>query len=40
MGAFHKVSEKYLPLHLNEFVFRFNGHNEFDIMDRVLETSF
>lgn len=40
MGVFHKVSEKYLPLYLNEFAFRFNNRNEFDIMDRVLNLCF
>ncbi len=39
-GVFHKVSAKYLPLYLNEFAFRFNHREHFDIMDRVLETSF
>lgn len=38
-GIFHKVSSKYLPLYLNEFEFRFNHRNCFDIMDRVLTTS-
>jgi transposase-like protein len=40
MGTFHKVSAKYLPLYLNEFSFRYNNRSEFDIMDKVLETSF
>ena len=39
-GVFHKVSAKYLPLYLNEFEFRFNHRDDFDLMDRVLETSF
>ncbi len=40
MGVYHKVSAKYLQLYLHEFSFRFNNRNQFDIMDRVLETSF
>jgi transposase-like protein len=40
MGTFHKVSAKYLPLYLNEFSFRYNNRHEFDMMDKVLETSF
>jgi len=40
MGIYHKVSEKYLPLYLDEFAFRFNNRNEFNMMDRVLETSY
>jgi len=39
-GVFHKVSAKYLPLYLNEFAYRFNNREDFNIMDRVLETSF
>jgi transposase-like protein len=35
VGVFHKVSEKYLPLYLNEFAFRFNNRNEFNLMDKV-----
>jgi transposase-like protein len=35
-GVFHKVSAKYLPLYLNEFAFRFNNRENFEIMDRVL----
>ena len=35
-GVFHKVSAKYLPLYLNEFAFRFNNREHFDILDRVL----
>ena len=40
MGIFHKVSEKYLPLYLDEFAFRFNNRDEFDLMDKVLEACF
>jgi len=39
-GVFHKVSAKYLPLYLNEFAFRFNNPEDFNIMDEVLKTSF
>ena len=35
-GVFHKVSAKYLPLYLNEFAFRFNNRENFDMLDRVL----
>ena len=40
VGVFHKVSEKYLPLYLNEFAFRFNNRDEFNMMDRVLSECF
>ena len=40
VGVYHKVSAKYLPLYLNEFSYRFNGRGEFNLMDRVLQTSF
>ena len=33
MGVFHRVSEKYLPLYLNEFEFRFNHRDDFRMMD-------
>jgi transposase-like protein len=36
MGTFHKVSAKYLPLYLDEFSFRFNNRNEYNMLDRVL----
>ena len=39
-GVFHKVSAKYLPLYLNEFAFRFNNREQFNMMDEVLKTSF
>lgn len=38
MGVFHKVSEKYLPLYLDEFSFRFNNRDAENMMDRVLTT--
>ena len=37
---FHKVSAKYLPLYLDEFSFRLNNRDDFNMMDRVLKTSF
>ncbi len=40
MGIYHKVSAKYLPLYLNEFAFRFNNRDEYDLMDKVLESCF
>jgi len=40
VGVFHKVSAKYLPLYLNEFEFRFNHRDTYNMLDRVLETSF
>ena len=40
VGVFHKVSAKYLPLYLDEFSFRFNNRDEFNLMDRVLATCF
>jgi len=40
VGVFHKVSAKYLPLYLNEFSFRFNNRDEFNMMDSVLRSCF
>src|SRR5205085_7001698 len=40
IGAFHKVSAKYPPLYLDEFAFRFNNWGEYNLMDRVLKSSF
>ena len=39
VGQFHKVSEKYLPLYLDEFAYRFNHRHSVNLMDKVLETS-
>ena len=39
-GVFHKVSAKYLPLYLNEFSFRFNNRDQFNMMDLVLGECF
>jgi hypothetical protein len=36
VGTYHSVSRKYLPLHLNEFVFRFNNHRNEDIFGAAL----
>ena len=40
VGVFHKVSDKYLQLYLDEFAFRFNNRDDYDLMDRVLASSF
>jgi len=40
IGQFHKVSAKYLALYLDEFSFRFNNRDEYDLMDKVLASSF
>lgn len=40
VGQYHKVSAKYLPLYLDEFSFRFNNRGEFNLMDKVLSSSF
>jgi transposase-like protein len=40
IGQFHKVSAKYLPLYLDEFAFRFNNRGEYNMMDKVLASSF
>lgn len=40
VGVYHKISPKYLPLYIQEFEFRFNNRDKFDLMDRVLQTSF
>jgi len=36
MGSYHKVSKKYLPLYLNEFVFRYNNRKEADIFGKAI----
>jgi hypothetical protein len=38
MGSYQKVSAKYLPLYLDEFAFRFNNRDEYNMMDKVLTT--
>jgi transposase-like protein len=40
VGVFHKVSGKYLQLYLDEFAFRFSNRDDYDLMDRVLASSF
>ena len=40
VGVFHKVSDKYLQLYLDEFAFRFNNRDDYNMMDRVLASSF
>lgn len=40
VGVFHKVSAKYLPLYLDEFSFRFNNRDSYNLMDKVLATCF
>jgi transposase-like protein len=40
VGVFHKVSAKYLPLYLDEFAFRFNNRDQYNLMDKVLATCF
>jgi transposase-like protein len=39
-GVFHKVSGKYLPLCLNEVEFRYHNRDAYNMVDRVLGTSF
>ncbi len=36
MGSYHKVSNTYLPLCLNEFQFRFNNRKNPDIFDLIV----
>ena len=40
VGVFHKVSAKYLPLYLDEFAYRFNNRDQYNLMDKVLATCF
>jgi hypothetical protein len=36
MGTYHNVSRKYLPLYLNEFVFRFNNRKNTDMFGQAI----
>jgi hypothetical protein len=36
MGSFHKVSPKYLPLHVVEFQFRYNNRENPDIFGAAI----
>ena len=36
IGTFHKVSEKYLPLYVNEFEFRYNNRKNPDIFGAAI----
>ena len=38
MGSYHKVSDSYLPLYLNEFSWRFNNRNNPDIFRDLLSS--
>jgi transposase-like protein len=40
VGVYHKVSAKYLDLYLDEFSFRFSNAKEYNLMDKVLLSSF
>lgn len=40
VGTFHKVSAEYLDLYLDEFSFRFGNRNEYNMLDKVLNSSF
>jgi hypothetical protein len=35
-GSFHKVSRKYLPLHVAEFQFRYNNRENADIFSTAI----
>jgi transposase-like protein len=39
MGSFHQVSRDYLPLYLNEFIFRHNNRNNPGIFDAVIASA-
>jgi len=36
VGVFRKVIAKYPPRYLDEFSFRFNNRDQYNLMDRVL----
>lgn len=36
VGTYHNVSKKYLPLYLNEFVFRFNHRKNSDLFGAAI----
>ncbi len=38
MGSFHHVSEKYLPLYLNEFSYRFNNRKNHAVFGDLVTT--
>ena len=39
IGQFHKVSEKFLPLYLAEFCYRYNQRNNKNIFDITIKNS-
>jgi hypothetical protein len=38
IGTFHNVSKDYLPLYLNEFAFRHNERENFDIFEKLISS--
>ncbi len=38
VGSFHKVSTKYMPLYVPEFLFRYNNRNNDDIFRAAIST--
>lgn len=40
IGIYHKLSERYLPLYLDEFAFKFNNRSRVDMVDLVLRKTF